>query len=98
PPRSSLFPYTTLFRSRRADRGWAAIAVRAVGSLRDGGAAAPGVAPVALHAAVLSGHLAALARARPALERQLAREFSLGVWAALRSEEHTSELQSRSDL
>src|SRR5688572_30888593 len=29
PPRSTLFPYTTLFRSGRDDAGWAPVAVRA---------------------------------------------------------------------
>src|SRR2546421_3347888 len=58
PPRSTLFPYTTLFRSV-----WR-------------GAAAPGHAPV-----------------HPELD-----PFDADVVAGLRSEEHTSELQSRSDL
>src|SRR5690349_24232060 len=65
PPRSTLFPYTTLFRSRRAhDR-----------------------------------------RARPALQRRRPRARPSGVAQrraredpARRSEEHTSELQSRRDL
>src|SRR5437588_6930477 len=59
PPRSTLFPYTTLFRSR--PRGWADRALRRQG---------------------------ARARARGA-RLYVARE---------RSEEHTSELQSHSDL
>src|SRR5260221_9382580 len=57
PPRSTLFPYTTLFRSRP-----------------------PGLAHRNL-------------RCHAAHDRQLA----LG-WSSLRSEEHTSELQSHSDL
>src|SRR5260221_6145422 len=60
PPRSTLFPYTTLFRSDLRARG---------GQLRSpvpGGRAGPGTA------------------------RQ--------PWGQLRSEEHTSELQSHSDL
>src|SRR5215475_8793856 len=59
PPRSTLFPYTTLFRSERAQAGR--------------GGAAPG-------------------RGAPAHRRYPAR------CAALRSEEHTSELQSRENL
>src|SRR5438034_6540987 len=59
PPRSTLFPYTTLFRSRRAHRSPDCVLV--------GGEPHP--------------HLECL---RPDLER--------------RSEEHTSELQSHSDL
>src|SRR2546422_8426985 len=57
PPRSTLFPYTTLFRSLRGDRGARARARRRPGSDRWGGA---------------HGHP--------------------------RSEEHTSELQSRLHL
>src|SRR2546422_2275231 len=65
PPRSTLFPYTTLFRSRRAD------------------ARGQGIAGIAWHV----GHAAALhAVPRP--------PGALRV----RSEEHTSELQSRLHL
>src|SRR5204863_9885107 len=76
PPRSTLFPYTTLFRSRP-----------------------DGVVPVARHRARAAGgerprprrrdH--GLRRRRPTLLRRLLRELG-------RSEEHTSELQSRRDL
>src|SRR2546421_4972344 len=73
PPRSTLFPYTTLFRSR-AD---------VVGGLR---ASAHRGAPAANPPRVSDPHAAVLgARARAARP-------------ARRSEEHTSELQSRSDL
>src|SRR2546421_9055332 len=65
PPRSTLFPYTTLFRSRRS------IASR---PFTDWAIAIASHESAALHDA----HLHAPAR--------------------LRSEEHTSELQSRSDL
>src|SRR2546430_8864036 len=61
PPRSTLFPYTTLFRSRRC-------------------CAARGCFP--------SSDSAAAPRAPPAQ----------GASAACRSEEHTSELQSQSNL
>src|SRR2546428_9466582 len=66
PPRSTLFPYTTLFRSH------------------GGGSRSPypWPEPLALHQAVTH-------RDRP--QRP-------GQGAAIRSEEHTSELQSRSDL
>src|SRR2546421_1333822 len=68
PPRSTLFPYTTLFRS--------------------------GV--------VRGGHRAVMVDLRPDDEQALviALDDQVGGWvqAALRSEEHTSELQSRSDL
>src|SRR2546428_7511452 len=74
PPRSTLFPYTTLFRS--LDR-------------------APALLP-ALLAAVYLG-VGWVRRATP----HLVMGFALGAWAMAvdwRSEEHTSELQSRSDL
>src|SRR5256886_11087059 len=61
PPRSTLFPYTTLFRSRRCGDGLGTGAVRRLG------------------------------------EHRLARS-EVGVEAAVRSEEHTSELQSQSNL
>src|SRR3712207_7028790 len=66
PPRSTLFPYTTLFRSHMSAAMLTAVAMAGSGS--DGGRA--------LQAAVQAGHLRALGR----------------------SEEHTSELQSRQYL
>src|SRR6266536_6042909 len=63
PPRSTLFPYTTLFRSRRC----------------------PG-----LPRAARGGPLCAVRGARPSRRP--------GVPRRQRSEEHTSELQSRVDL
>src|SRR3712207_8334147 len=69
PPRSTLFPYTTLFRSRRA-RGVGAAALRA----------------------------AAGAAATPRLARRALLRNRSGRMAPLRSEEHTSELQSRQYL
>src|SRR5688572_31967830 len=72
PPRSTLFPYTTLFRSRTR---------LCCSSAADGLPRAPG------------------GRSREAAGTQLAalscREVLL---AAVRSEEHTSELQSQSNL
>src|SRR2546430_13443418 len=68
PPRSTLFPYTTLFRSRTAD---GALVAAAPGRAGRGEPAAPG-------SAGLPG------RRRPG--------------AGPRSEEHTSELQSQSNL
>src|SRR5438874_4001604 len=66
PPRSTLFPYTTLFRSQRPQ----------------------------LRAATLALHLpATLLQLRSRSELRI----DLAV-RALRSEEHTSELQSRRDL
>src|SRR3712207_8786175 len=70
PPRSTLFPYTTLFRSAIAEAG-------------------SGMATISLAVAyVLAVY--------PALARQRARAMALD--AEVRSEEHTSELQSRQYL
>src|SRR5690349_22202297 len=75
PPRSTLFPYTTLFRSRNSRR-----AARDIRALRNDEPSFRGLR----------------ARARATL---LALEDRLGVSDADdRSEEHTSELQSRRDL
>src|SRR5262249_60823761 len=72
PPRSTLFPYTTLFRSRARARARAA-----------------GAAPVAR--ACPRRRRAAGARTAPARVRRAGRR-------APRSEEHTSELQSLTNL
>src|SRR3989475_3193789 len=66
PPRSTLFPYTTLFRSRLAAEGQ---------EMMDRIARFPKPVAVGIHGACLGGGL----------------EFA-------RSEEHTSELQSQSNL
>src|SRR3712207_8965793 len=73
PPRSTLFPYTTLFRSAPVDRP-----PRAAASVRLGGAEA---------------RVAAQARRGPRLGVPPHR-----AGRRLRSEEHTSELQSRQYL
>src|SRR3712207_7118696 len=80
PPRSTLFPYTTLFRSPRRHR----MAIEQHGSaepvarLLEGGIERPVVRPVDLH--------------------HSAGQLGLGNALAPRSEEHTSELQSRQYL
>src|SRR2546421_5360994 len=71
PPRSTLFPYTTLFRSKHRDAVCA--------PLRIG---------LACLAAAFSSLFPCVARFAP--------EHSVALKS--RSEEHTSELQSRSDL
>src|SRR5438034_7496181 len=74
PPRSTLFPYTTLFRSPRSSRARAAFARQSSNPLRE----------------------RPLSRAP---SRYRSREaLSLLLWPPPRSEEHTSELQSHSDL
>src|SRR5260221_2483017 len=70
PPRSTLFPYTTLFRSRRASRG-----------RRKSGGAVP------------THRIGNSAVAQGALPTRSARAERRS-----RSEEHTAELQSHSDL
>src|SRR3712207_8349729 len=89
PPRSTLFPYTTLFRSVGFTRQWPSPAPAR--PFRYGGAAYP---------AELAPELAARMQDWAA---RLAREFRLvGLNSAdflvERSEEHTSELQSRQYL
>src|SRR5436190_7606802 len=76
PPRSTLFPYTTLFRSENHPR-------RAVAE------------PVACEVRPAAGGIAEPAR-RPQGEMPLVVDD--GIADVGRSEEHTSELQSHSDL
>src|SRR2546422_2155317 len=82
PPRSTLFPYTTLFRSDAAQRWPARRRARAESHHRGPHGLGP---PREDHR---RGHADALTR------RALARDARLH----LRSEEHTSELQSRLHL
>src|SRR3712207_7426943 len=80
PPRSTLFPYTTLFRSRRSGR-------------------AAGPAPPARSRR--RGSRAWAARSGSARRRQARRRLDEAIGEAdrdVRSEEHTSELQSRQYL
>src|SRR5690349_23973332 len=79
PPRSTLFPYTTLFRSPPDDLRTAADRLRFVRSEADTGAADDITWPI------VAGMLASTLPAHLLGERR-------------RSEEHTSELQSRRDL
>src|SRR5688572_31182974 len=78
PPRSTLFPYTTLFRSRRGSRG-----------LRDEDRARE-IGDRHRRVVVVGDRVAVVVRARG--------RDDVGVAAAGRSEEHTSELQSQSNL
>src|SRR2546429_5366322 len=82
PPRSTLFPYTTLFRSRmkietrlsqNAPRGW--------------------IQPKEMRASVVLANL----YGTPATDRKITARLELAP-SAFRSEEHTSELQSRLHL
>src|SRR3712207_9493198 len=94
PPRSTLFPYTTLFRSVEGD------AVVRVGAEEEGLGRAQAVAR---RGVVLPEHGDALLREVPArlVEGHVELEVGRLVGARLaegRSEEHTSELQSRQYL
>src|SRR5258706_10467879 len=77
PPRSTLFPYTTLFRSEDAPRPAPAIAAAAIGS----------------HDGAHSEFLRRLAERESWPRTEVER-----LAAELRSEEHTSELQSLTNL
>src|SRR5688572_31838888 len=81
PPRSTLFPYTTLFRSRRGREGAAAAHPRVCGRARLAPAAAPVLGRQHLQPRLLRRDRGRIADAD-----------------AERSEEHTSELQSQSNL
>src|SRR3712207_6921643 len=85
PPRSTLFPYTPLFRSGE-------VLVEVVTGPR-----APGAAPNG-RAASLQAALAAERAARADAERSLAEARAAIRSLQARSEEHTSELQSRQYL
>src|SRR3712207_7885065 len=84
PPRSTLFPYTTLFRSARRAGGAEALAQQLDGSDDD------------IEVALLRPGRQGCERRRAAAVRHDLhdRELRFGV----RSEEHTSELQSRQYL
>src|SRR3712207_8556257 len=81
PPRSTLFPYTTLFRSS---------AHRPDSDERLGGQVDPGP--------LVEVGTAFVVRQGPALQGRHPRELGRQLSKADRSEEHTSELQSRQYL
>src|SRR5207249_10539134 len=97
PPRSTLFPYTTLFRSRLAAAaeavtgGTAAVLAEDTdGTVR--AASRTELVPPGAVLATAMGTVGSVTRATP---RGL---LPAPVGVQLRSEEHTSELQSRFDL
>src|SRR5260370_23916798 len=83
PPRSTLFPYTTLSRSRTSRGGSARSPQRPAAARRalSGGGAGPGGDGV-----------------RPPLRRHRIRSTRAPRKTTIRSEEHTSELQSHLNL
>src|SRR5947207_5562416 len=93
PPRSTRFPYTTLFRSeeRRFARAKAATTCPAW----DGTAA---ITAGRTSLTFTPGTCAAATAIPPAAFGSLAAAAAAGGIAVARSEEHTSELQSHSDL
>src|SRR5690554_3617922 len=85
PPRSTLFPYTTLFRSRIKRRDFAhGVGLRSVADESE-----PNVGGAASKAVVAHGFRCA---------RQSLGDFVTTFQDSSRSEEHTSELQSRPHL
>src|SRR5206468_11922928 len=89
PPHSTLFPYTTLFRSQAASKEAAALAQELARYQAELGQLLPQAAHFDVEQSfreTLVEQVSRVRRARKGLEK------------ALRSEEHTSELQSRSDL
>src|SRR5690606_41728651 len=96
PPRSTLFPYTTLFRSGRvAEHATAALEHgELVEHHRTMSADVVGCIQASCHPiALLSCNVAACGLDGPEIGRGRRRPTELG-----RSEEHTSELQSRENL
>src|SRR5690606_40316402 len=94
PPSSTLFPYTTLFRSEQIAGLKVAAVGRVVGEqLRGGPVHVPcGAAAQAHRLQLPAGHFR---RLQPCLK---ADGKSAAGLIGLRSEEHTSELQSRENL
>src|SRR2546430_13673934 len=87
PPRSTLFPYTTLFRSGLDEQASVAIPEHGIATIEQGAIARLGSRDK------VRDHGGDLRRAE--IARQ---DHPAAVERAARSEEHTSELQSQSNL
>src|SRR2546422_7841305 len=98
PPRSTLFPYTTLFRSREVGRGFVREArkARTVGVHYVDFSVAVAVARERNHTVGRPSGVAIVSRAVRGAGG--ARTVAVHYIDLLRSEEHTSELQSRLHL
>src|SRR5437667_8123030 len=98
PPRSTLFPYTTLFRSVDLDRVDAAVTALVL-VLADGGLEGVGERSEE-HTSELQSHHEVVCRLLPEKKNvdQLRFTDILRHRVGERSEEHTSELQSHHDL
>src|SRR2546430_10624580 len=83
PPRSTLFPYTTLFRSSATPAGIRTLSVRVLVT-----------PPVPRH----SGHFTSTIVPTPWHSRHGSEKLNEPWLLVVRSEEHTSELQSQSNL
>src|SRR5262249_61906873 len=93
PPRSSLFPYTTLFRSQSGGAGG--------GPVPDAGAGpvAGRAAPAAAGLGATAGRGVSLRKGlRLEADEQVARFYLRPRLDEYRSEEHTSELQSLTNI
>src|SRR5947209_11350929 len=93
PPRSTLFPYTTLFRSRRKTP-----ACNAPIGVRDPGAAKADAANLKSAFSKIDAREMFLTAASPGVVSLFFRDEYYRSEEAYRSEEHTSELQSRQYL
>src|SRR3712207_8794578 len=93
PPRSTLFPYTTLFRSPVTVQVLDAPLHVTVGTVAEDEVAAPGRVQVDAVLAVVENVVVA----NDVVVRVLPDEHPVGA-GPVRSEEHTSELQSRQYL
>src|SRR5206468_9122028 len=92
PPISTLFPYTTLFRSRSVARHHIQVALRISGHA---GSAFPHASGVSVGRGIVDH----LLLQRRGVVSQYSRDTAPNrSGMKTRSEEHTSELQSRSDL
>src|SRR5690606_42050666 len=97
-PRSTAFPYTTLFRSRSRSVDARTVAELAVHVEAPAEAAAPGQHTARVRAARTQRYEAVVADDADGLRTILCRAVAELPIDVTRSEEHTSELQSREKL